>query len=579
MADTTTTGRATSSVITSNGTNLSIVHMKIPYQRRKEIGDKKYYLYLEELPDYVPNTNQKILVYHQDLSTSGVLENILEIKSTNVIKATFLKVVTLRSPRGEELWDGFKYAFEIIYDDDDISYTTGTGNSCRGTVVYDVSPINYEILKTIESNAIVTEKLPYDGGIGDNHLTCSSASAVQTLVNIAPMLFVDAGDSNTVFSNLFKSFNLPITSGEVAEFKQTRLGIMSRDSGSGLWYNGTEVRWDVSGSGTQVHPATGYTGMYFETAYAPLANVDDAGDEPPKIMVLEIPQTQYGEIIDGKTLKVQLPKSGGYYDVYGAFKENASGYTAGLMDSYQSETDYSASYFGNPPALNQKEYESNVVLLFCDDIMKPSGDTSKSWATGHDEAMEGERVYHPDSAVSKEFFDYYVDRCVGIAYLDRGFIVITNQTIVDYNYALYYDTGNYNNIQIASNIIVNYVDGGSVIDRDNSQFLWINSLIPTSTTLVEYLSYNTEKSMNVVCLASANEFYRTTNSTAKVLTNDTDEDYSSLKDTVSGNLYPIVITEVGLHDAQGNLLAIAKPTEPIKKFWYDVVAFTVKIRL
>jgi hypothetical protein len=95
----------------------------------------------------------------------------------------------------------------------------------------------------------------------------------------------------------------------------------------------------------------------------------------------------------------------------------------------------------------------------------------------------------------------------------------------------------------------------------------------------EFLSYNTEKSMNVVCLASANEFYRTTNSTAKVLTNAEDEDYATLKDPVSGNLYPVIITEIGLHDAQGNLLAIAKPREPIKKYWFDVISFSIKIRL
>jgi hypothetical protein len=41
----------------------------------------------------------------------------------------------------------------------------------------------------------------------------------------------------------------------------------------------------------------------------------------------------------------------------------------------------------------------------------------------------------------------------------------------------------------------------------------------------------------------------------------------------------VVITEIGLHDAQGNLLAIAKPKEPIKKYWYDPVAFNIRIRL
>jgi len=42
---------------------------------------------------------------------------------------------------------------------------------------------------------------------------------------------------------------------------------------------------------------------------------------------------------------------------------------------------------------------------------------------------------------------------------------------------------------------------------------------------------------------------------------------------------PVVITQLGIHDAQGNLLAVCKPTQPIQKYWYDVVSFNVKIRL
>ena len=33
------------------------------------------------------------------------------------------------------------------------------------------------------------------------------------------------------------------------------------------------------------------------------------------------------------------------------------------------------------------------------------------------------------------------------------------------------------------------------------------------------------------------------------------------------------------YDADGNLLAICKPTQPIKKYWYDVISFNIKIRL
>jgi hypothetical protein len=250
-----------------------------------------------------------------------------------------------------------------------------------------------------------------------------------------------------------------------------------------------------------------------------------------------------------------------------------------MMDNYMSEPDLAASYFGNPPNLTNPAYESNIVLLFCDDIATPYNEgVGGSWATGHNQLMDGEKVYNPTSTYKKLFYDFYEDVPVGIAYLDRGFAVITHPTIVSALYGQY--TGStYNNVSYAANIIVTRDELGN-IDRDNSQFLFKSTYVnPSNTSFVEFLSYSTEKSMNIVCLASANEFFRTTNLTAKVLTNSLDQDYAEFKDPVSGNLYPIVITEIGLHDSAGNLLAIVKPREPITKFWYDVVAMNIKIRL
>ena len=80
-------------------------------------------------------------------------------------------------------------------------------------------------------------------------------------------------------------------------------------------------------------------------------------------------------------------------------------------------------------------------------------------------------------------------------------------------------------------------------------------------------------------MASSDEFFKSTNDTAKeLLTVDISEDFSNFK-SEDQNLYPIIITQVGIHDAEGNLLAVCKPTQPIKKYWYDVVSFNIKIRL
>jgi hypothetical protein len=123
-------------------------------------------------------------------------------------------------------------------------------------------------------------------------------------------------------------------------------------------------------------------------------------------------------------------------------------------------------------------------------------------------------------------------------------------------------------------------DGNIVWDSTQFVFTGITGSYSGITSDLQYISYNTEKSLNIVCLASSSEFYKSTNDTARELITSTlaTDDFSSFQ-SQSQNLYPITITSLGIHDAAGNLLAICKPTQPVKKYWYDVVSFNVKIRL
>jgi hypothetical protein len=569
---TATNTRGITSIITPSGTNLSIVKMKIPFQKRVSEDSKRFLFFLAEKPAYLPNINQKVLIHHSELPVSSAIKNYFVDQSTNVAVGSFVRLAIMgETATPAAARDGFTYALDVMYDDDVLGYISG---DCDGAIEYDVSPLNYDILKPIESNVIVTERVPYDLSEGDNYLIGTSSATTQTRTDIVPMLFVDRGDSNTVFSNLFKSFNLPITASDIEEFTQSTLGTWTDSTAGTLYYNGKQGYWTAGVTGI-THPVTGYTGMFFGNVYEHLYQ--------NRVLVMEIPQTQYGEIIDGKSLKIRLPKAGtppisSFYEIYGAYKSNPTEYELGKMDNYMSEHDFSAAYFGMPAVLTNTAYESNVVLLFNDDIRKPLNNSAKSWSTGHAEVMQGEKCYNSTSVVKKQFYDFYDDTPVGIAYLDKGFVVITDPTIVGVVYD-HYTGSSHNMATTAANIITN-LDGLNH-DYSNSQFLFWSTGIttPLVNTFVEYLSYNTEKSLNVVCLASANEFYRTTNDTAKVLDNATDQDFAEFKNPISGNLYPIVITELGLHDQYGNLLAIVKPTEPIKKYWYDVVSFSIKIRL
>lgn len=583
-ATTQTSTRELSNVETANGTNLSIIKVRAAYQRRRIEAEKKFLFFMAEMPAYFPRVGQKVLIHHLDVPASGALDSFFTSKSTNVAVGTFVQFgIMSNTTASEPQRDGFRLVMELSYDDDTLGYISG---DCNGTIEYDTSPLAYDILKPVESTVIVTERVPYDNYEGDNYLHGTTTGATDDNFYVAPMLFINRGDSNTVFANLYKSFNLPITTDELSEFTQTDLGYWTNSISGDLYHDGMRGYWTSGGTQTMVHPVTGYTGMFYDTVYQHLAYSGISRTLVDRILVMEIPQSMYGEIIDGKSLCVRVPKADPttFYEIYGAYKKNSDEYALGKMDNYMSEHDLTASYFGVPTSLNNtgitSTYESNVVLLFCDDRYAPSsGNTVASWATGHAEVLQGEKVYNSTAATKKAFFDFYEDTCVGIAYLDRGFVVITDPVIVDAVYT-HYGTGvTHTNIETEQNIIMNLETGTSDIDWFNSQFLFTTSFITGTTHFAEFLSYNVEKSMNIVCLASANEFFRTTNSTAKELVNATSDDYAEFKNPISGDLHPIIITELGLHDAAGNLLAIVKPFEPIKKYWFDVVSANIKIRL
>jgi hypothetical protein len=313
--------RAISSVITAAGTNLSIVPMHLQYQKRYVESGKKFLFFLNSAPTYLPQVGQEVLVHHLDVAPSSALAAYFQDKSTNVATATFVRLVLMTNTATIGARDGFIYAMELMYDDDTLGYIAG---NCNGALDYDTSPLAYDILKPIESNVIVTERVPYDDVEGVSMLFGTTTGTGQTTPNIAPMLFVDSGASNTIFSNLYKSFNLPITTTELAEFTHSPYGIWTDSASGALYHDGKKGDWvqDII-NGTMIHPVSGYTGQFYDTVYEHLGY--EGGIPISKILVMEIPQAQYGEIIDGKSVKINLPKTGGgtnFYSIYGAYKKN-----------------------------------------------------------------------------------------------------------------------------------------------------------------------------------------------------------------------------------------------------------------
>jgi hypothetical protein len=267
--------------------------------------------------------------------------------------------------------------------------------------------------------------------------------------------------------NLYYSFNLPLNSGDDFRFTGT----------------------------------TNNRNGFADTALSGLAQ--------SKILVAGIENSQYGEIIDGKTVRVNVSGISTSYTLYSTFQN--TGQQLNVLDANYAEQSVSTNTLGK-----------NIAFLFSDDIQTPNGgDPSLSWATGYG-------TVKPFSVNNKQQFNFMTntnlaqtaDTVVGVAYLDKGFVVITHPTIVN---------------DFSASSLTNFVE-------------------------VTCDSLSTSVLQNVTCIANRGEFGNSTNPTYK-----------------SDNTPRI--SEVGLYDIDGDLIAIAKTDRHVIKNVNEFLALGIKFQI
>jgi hypothetical protein len=247
---------------------------------------------------------------------------------------------------------------------------------------------------------------------------------------------------------------------------------------------------------------TNNLGGYSDTAYSALSTTN--------IAVFAVDNTAYGESIDGKSIKLVVPTTAGTYTIYSTFENKNIQLIVEDANYYDTST-------------NAQVIDNNIAFLFSDDINKPNSDSTLSWATGWD-------TYKPFSLNRKQLFNFQTntnlsltaDTIVGVAYLDKGLIVLTHPTIV-------------NNMGVLSS--------GA-----------------TTASTVSFDSVSTDIYQNITCIADRGEFGTSTNPTI-------------------GSTDSPRISEVGLYDNLGNLIAVAKTDRHIVKNVNEFIALGIKISL
>jgi len=224
------------------------------------------------------------------------------------------------------------------------------------------------------------------------------------------------------------------------------------------------------------------------------------------ILAIGIPDTEYAEAIDGKEFRLTLSgTTGGTYTIYSTFQNKLT--SAAEDDNKFTETSNQTTVFS-----------PNYAFLFSDQIKRPNGNATKSWATGFGSIK-------PFSAARKERYNLTTntslgltaDTVVGILFIDKGFAVITDPTII-------------------------------------SDFDISNASATTST----YNSSVTQVNQEVVCIAGKGEFARSNNKT--FTQGDTPK-----------------ISEIGLYDNTNTLIAYGKTRQHITKTANELKVFAVKI--
>lgn len=283
--------------------------------------------------------------------------------------------------------------------------------------------------------------------------------------NITQNIIDKSNFTTDPLTNLFVSFGLPITESEKRSYTATTFN----------------------------------RGGLVDTAYSGFAS--------EKVVVIGIDNSKYGENLDGKEIKLTFVNTASTYTIYGTFQNKNLPLTT--EDSNYKDSSKELFSFGR-----------SISPLVSDDIKKPNGDVNKSWGTGFG-------TVKPFSVGKKSLLNLQTnsnlsqsaDTAIGIAYLDKGFLVLTHPTLVN--------------------------------DFDES-------FSGNSGTSVTINSVSTNVIQNVTCIAGRGQFGSSTNPTW------------SVGDTVR-------ITELGLYDNQNRLIAYGKFDRQIEKTNESFASFGIKI--
>jgi hypothetical protein len=299
-----------------------------------------------------------------------------------------------------------------------------------------------------------------------------------------------------------------------------------------------------------------------------------------RIIISPIPSDKYEEFIDGKTIRMRVPTT---------FSGTNNDYIEMFGSTYSSEMALESE--------SNVMLGDNIVFLFSDDINMPytgftrnelgdaidNSDQVTGWnpssnpnnRPGAASFTEVQDFYNTDQRTNINYAvsvpagypndrpGYNYDIPVGFAVLDKGYIVLTHTAITE-NFPWtsgYTSSGN--------------LYSGAPSDLEGKTDIFFSGTSFNDLSYLQFKSLDTSFKMTSVCIAMPQEFYLSNNPTW-----DKQKAIDAINnDDEFANFDPVFITEVGLYNTFGELIAVARLSEPVEKDFVNAITFEVNLEM
>lgn len=310
-----------------------------------------------------------------------------------------------------------------------------------------------------------------------------------------------------------------------------------------------------------------YSNLASGSTYA-LSNPEIFQINVDKIVLVPIPRENYSELIDGRSITFTVPQISG--------------------TSVSAKTIVSSTY----STLQKRDSDiflgNNIAFLFSDDINKPYSGKTNSGQSSHSANTTWNPTSFTDRPAAVPYSDltvgvdintdqrpfssvkfavpvtstyptstnqgYNYDIPVGFVSLDKGFIVLTHPDIVNnmpWGRGFETYTNAYNTTSGTTNI---YFTSST------------NSDLTFSDLAIDYKT-------SVVCIGLPGEFYFTNNPSWDL--NKNAQEFNN----GTNNFDSVWVTEVGMYNRVGELVAVAKLSEPVEKTYTNLLTFNLDINV